>query len=92
MLNNDEQLFCEGKLRKNECLEALKSMASDKSPGNDGLPCEFYEVFWNDVAEILIKSFNYSYEMGKLRYHKAGALFSFYQKRMLILKWLPIVF
>ena len=41
-------------------------MASDKSPGNDGLPCEFYEVFWNDVAEILIKSFNYSYEMGKL--------------------------
>ena len=35
-------------------------------PGTDGLPCEFYKVFWNDVAEILIKSFNYSYEIGKL--------------------------
>ena len=65
VLNNDEQFLCEGELGKYECLEALKSMAPDKSPGTDGLPCEFYKVFWNDVAEILIKSFNYSYEIGK---------------------------
>ena len=38
----------------------------DKSPGTDSLPCEFYKVFWNDVAEILINSFNYFYETGKL--------------------------
>jgi len=66
VLNNDEQPLCEGEFRKNECLEALKSMVTDKSPGTDGLPCEFYKVFWNDVAEILIHSFNYSYEIGKL--------------------------
>ena len=41
-------------------------MVADKSPRTDGLPCEFYKVFWNDVAEILINSFNYSYEIGKL--------------------------
>ena len=41
-------------------------MVPDKSPGTDGLPCEFYKVFWKDVAEILINSFNYSYEIGKL--------------------------
>ena len=41
-------------------------MVPDKSPGTDGLPCEFYKVFWNDVAEILINSFNYSYETGKI--------------------------
>ena len=28
-------------------------MNSDKSPGTDGLFCEFYKVFWNDLAEIL---------------------------------------
>ena len=44
----------------------LKSMVPDKSPGSDGLPCEFYKVFWNDVAEILVNSFNYSYEIRKL--------------------------
>ena len=66
LLNSDEQSLCEGELSIKECLEALKSMVSDKSPGTDGLPCEFYKVFWKDVAEILINSFNYSYEIGKL--------------------------
>ena len=41
-------------------------MVPDKSPGTDGLSCEFYKVFWDDVAQILITSFNYSYEIGKL--------------------------
>ena len=75
MLNNDEQLFCEGELRKNECLEALKNMALDISPGTDGLPCEFCKVFWNDVTEILIKSLNYSYEMGKLSISQSRGIF-----------------
>ena len=66
VLNSDEQPLCEGELSIKECLEALKSMVPDKSPGTDGLPCEFYKVFWNDVADILINSFNYSYEIGKL--------------------------
>ena len=51
---NDEQSLCEGELRKNECLEALKSMLTDKSPGTNGVPCEFYKVFWVDIAKILI--------------------------------------
>ena len=63
LLNSDEQSLCEGELSIKECLEALKSMVPDKSPGTDGLPCEFYKVFWKDVAEILINSFNYSYEI-----------------------------
>ena len=85
VLINDEQLFCERELRKNECLKALKSMASDKSPGTDGLPCEFYKVLWNDVAEILIKSFNYSYEMGKLSISQSRGIIKLIPKRMLIL-------
>ena len=65
-LNSDEQSLCEGELSIKEVLEALKSMVPGKSPGTNGLPCEFYKVFWNDVADILINSFNYSYEIGKL--------------------------
>lgn len=41
-------------------------MKSDKSPGMDGLPCEFYKVFRNDLAEMLINSLNFSYKIGKL--------------------------
>ena len=39
-LNPEEQKSCEGRPTKPECLEALKSMASGKSPGTDGLPAE----------------------------------------------------
>ena len=53
-------------LNRKECLDALKSMKSDKSPGTDGLPSEFDKVFWDDLAEILINSLNYYYEIGKL--------------------------
>ena len=38
LLNSDEQSLCEGELSIKECLEALKSMVSDKFPGTDGLP------------------------------------------------------
>jgi len=44
-LDSDQQSLCEGKLTKAECLEALKSMDSDKSPGSDGLPADFYKAF-----------------------------------------------
>ena len=44
-LSQEEQSLCERPLSKKECLEALKSMASEKTPGSDGLPCEFYKVF-----------------------------------------------
>ena len=41
-------------------------MESDKTPGTDGLPAEFYKVFWKDISTILIKSLNYAYEKDQL--------------------------
>ena len=33
-------------------------MENDKTPGNDGLSKEFYEVFWDDVKFPLLSSIN----------------------------------
>ena len=41
-------------------------MAPEKTSGTDGLPCEFYKVFWNDLAEILVNALNHSFETGML--------------------------
>ena len=49
-----------------ECLEPIKSMEGNKTPGTDGLPVEFYKVFWKDVGELLVNSLNYAYASGKL--------------------------
>ena len=65
-LNQIEQDSCEGSLTRAECLKALKEMDSNKTPGSDGLPAEFYKIFWNDIADFLLGSINYAYKTGLL--------------------------
>ena len=60
-LTNEEQTLCEGPLTQTECLEALKKMESDKTPGTDGLPAEFYKV-----SSFLISALNYAFDSGCL--------------------------
>lgn len=47
-------------------LNALKGMKENKAPGSDGLPAEFYLTFWEEIKSILIKSFQHSFNSGKL--------------------------
>ena len=49
-LDEMDKKKCEGLLTEKECLEAVKSMESGKSPGTVGLPAEFYKVFWKGVS------------------------------------------
>ena len=41
MLSPEDKEKCEGLLTKEECLQALKDMSLNKTPGSDGLPVEF---------------------------------------------------
>ena len=41
-------------------------MEAEKTPGTDGLPAEFYKVFWKDISVTLIDALNYAYEKGQL--------------------------
>ena len=66
ILNEQEQKQCEGFLTASECLESLKSMESNKSPGSDGLPREFYKVFWNEINQHLLNALNCAYTKGLL--------------------------
>ena len=66
MLGLEEQKSCEGPLCEKECAEAVKSMDSDQAAGTDGLPAEFYKVFWNDISSLLISAFNCAFESGCL--------------------------
>ena len=52
-------------LSSQECWNAaVESMPNNKSPGTDGLPCEFYKSFWAYIQGPLINSINYSFEKG----------------------------
>ena len=53
-------------LTMEECLQALKDMSLNKTPGSDGLPVEFYKVFWSNISDHLLNALNYAYHKGQL--------------------------
>ena len=61
VLSHEDQKSCEGLLSEKECLEVVKSMISDKTPGTDGLPAEFYKTFWKDISSLLVSALNYAF-------------------------------
>ena len=65
-LSKENQDLCEGKITIEECLNVLKTMKLNKSPGNDGLTVEFYLTFWSYIGGILVEVFNEAYERGDL--------------------------
>ena len=66
MLTPEDKEKCEGLLTKEECLQALKDMSLKKTPSSDGLPVEFYKVFWSDISDHLLNALNYAYHKGQL--------------------------
>jgi hypothetical protein len=37
-----------------------------KSPGTDELPAELYKIFWNDVIDLVIDSYQYTYDFNEM--------------------------
>ena len=65
-ISDEERKLCEGLLTAAECLESLKTMESNKTPGTDGIPVEFYKVFWNDIKPFFLAAINASHAKGLL--------------------------
>ena len=55
-------------------------MEPDKTPGTDGLPADFYKVFWNDICDYLVNSINYAFGKDQL---------AVTQRRELLIKLIP---
>ena len=81
-------------ITKNELWNALKTMGLEKSPGFDGLPCEFYLTFFNDIIDVLLDSFNYSFQKGILSNSQRCGIITLLPKKdkdpMLVKNYRPI--
>ena len=92
----DQELMglCEGKITENECCEVLKTMNNDKSPGNDGIPAEFYKHFWSFLKSSMVQSFNYSYDNNLLSTSQRQAVVTLLERknsdRTDLKNWRPI--
>ena len=71
-------------------------MESEKTPGTDGLPAEFYKVFWKDNSSILISALNFAYESGQLSITQKRGIIKLIPKKdadpSLIKNWRPLYY
>ncbi len=61
--------------------KVCKSTAKNKSPGNDGLPAEFYKVFWLKIKPFLVAAVRKSFEEGKLSISQRQGLITLIPKK-----------
>ena len=67
---------------------ALKDFDSNKTPGTDGLPAEFYRFFWPDISHDLLASYNVASQHGMVSISQRPGIISLIPKHPRIkLSW-----
>ena len=65
-LSDRQRVNMDMQLSEEEVYRAICSMKNNKSPGSDGLTSEFYKFFWENIKDLLVNSFSYSFGCGIL--------------------------
>ena len=95
-LKCDDRESCKGAIDKDECFEVLKTFKKNKSPGNDSLTMEFYMTFWNEFCDLLLNSYNESFNEGILSVSRRQAIITLLEKKdknkLFLKNWRPISF
>lgn len=93
-LDDVDKLHCDGKLTEVECFNVLTKMAKNKSPGNDGLSCEWYLTFWNKIGSFLVHILNKGLNKGEMSSSQRQAVITLIEKegkdRCNLKNWRPI--
>ncbi|GBG80831.1 hypothetical protein CBR_g31387 [Chara braunii] len=65
-LDQEQRLTLDRPLSKEEIWAAMEQMENEKTPGVDGLPKEFWETFWPQMASDLMDYYNSVWETGNM--------------------------
>jgi len=80
--------------QKNVFLSTLDSFDKYKTPGNDGIPVEFYKTFWSVISDSLMNCVNECFENGEISSSQKQAIITLIEKkgkdRSLLENWRPI--
>ena len=93
-LNETESQALEGYITQKEALHAIKSMKNNKTPGIDGLPCEFYKFFWPKIGDHVFACYQAVFRQGNLSQEQRRAIITLLPKkdksREFLKNWRPI--
>ena len=65
-ISDQSRALCENAINIEEVKKAVSSMSNNKSPGPDGIPCEFYRHFWNEIGDHVYNSYTCAFNRGEL--------------------------
>ena len=90
----EESTYCDIPITKVEINNVLGQMDNNKSPGNDGLPKEFYVLFINSISDILIDCYHQSLMEGNMTASQRQAIITLIEKpgkdNTLLKSWRPV--
>ena len=92
-LSSEDSLSCEGDVTLEECMKALNSFSSSKSPGVDGLTYEFYRYFWEILGPDLLSVLNSAMQKRSLTLTQRTGIITLLHKkndRLDMKNWGPI--
>ena len=93
-LSEEQQKQCEGSISSEECFRLLNSFDLNKTPGNDGIPIEFYKTFWEVLKDSFFKCVNECFGKGEMSNPQKQAVITLTEKkgkdRSLLENWHPI--
>ena len=80
-LSQEQKQSCEGGITAEECSEILETFQNNKSPGNDGIPIEFYKKCWNLICEPFINCVNESFKKEETSNSQRQAVITLIEKK-----------
>ena len=60
-ISEDGKQLCDEKISEREVAKSVKLMNDNSAPGSDGLPAEFYKVFWSRIKCPLLACYHDSF-------------------------------
>lgn len=93
-LSESDVIKCNTPITKQELKESLHTFTSNKTPGNDGLPYEYYKMFWDELIDPLYDCYEAVINEGELSCSQKQAVMRLLEKkgkdRSFISNWRPI--
>ena len=80
-LKIDDSAKLDGPVTLQECEAAFKDMRKGRPPGPDGIPPEFYLIFWPLIGPLLVDMIQYSIKEGSFSRDVNSALISLLLKK-----------
>ena len=80
-LSEEQKISCEGKITPDECFRLLGTFQNKNTPGDDGIPIEFYKKFWPLVNDCFIRCVNECFEKGEMSSSQKRAVVTLIEKK-----------